>query len=323
MADRFDDILNECTERLLRGESVEQCLQHYPEQAPELEPLLRVAAAAGKAASGVEPRPEFKARVRHEVQSQLRSRSRKAEPKRIPAFQWIPRWVAVAACVAMLFVFVGGGTVAASSGSVPGDTLYPVKTATEQVQMRLTFSKGAKAKLQARFAERRAREMARLAEKGRTAQLGALGSRFAAHLTKIEQLAAQIEATDPEDGERPSNLEEVLHSNMARDLALLDAAEAKAPWRSRTAIAVAKFRLIQEYDKAIDALEELQDQQEAQDGSAGDPEEGAQSGTTGGSGLDGGSAGSAQQGQLTSTGLQVQAGPQDSAEPGARYAGSR
>jgi uncharacterized membrane protein YgcG len=314
MANRFDDILNECTGRLLRGESVEQCLQRYPEQAPELEPLLRVAAAAGKASSAVEPRPEFKARTRHEVQSRLRSKAGKAVDSRPSPIRWIPRWVAVAACVALVFVFAAGGTVAASSGSLPGDTLYPVKTATEQVQMRLTFSKAAKAKLQAKFAERRAREMARLAEKGRTAQLGALASRFKAHLAMIEQLAARMEAADSEDGERISEIREILYANMARDLALLDAAEAKAPRRARNAIAVAKFRLIQEYDKAIDALDELQSQQQVQAGSSGE----ALSGETDGGSLDGGmadggSAGSWKQGQLIGTEFQVQA----------RHAGSR
>ena len=313
MADRFDDILNECTERLLRGESVEQCLQRYPEQAPEIEPLLRVAAAAGKASSAVEPSPEFRARTRHEVQSRLRSKEWKVERKGTPALRWMPRWAMVAACLALLLVFAGGGTVAASSGSLPGDTLYPVKTATEQVQMKLTFSKAAKAKLQARFAERRTKEMARLAEKGRTAQLGAVAARFEAHLAKIEQLAAQISATEPEDGERISRLREVLNVNMATDLALLDAAEAKAPWRSRGAVAVAKFRLIQEYDKAIDALDELQNQQQAQAGSPGDAESGGtgDSGPGGGTG-DGGSAGSGQQSQLAPLGFRVQA----------RYAGT-
>jgi len=204
----------------------------------------------------------------------------------------------VAACLALLLVFAGGGTVAASSGSLPGDTLYPVKTATEQVQMKLTFSRTAKAKLQARFAERRIKEMARLAEKGRMAQLEAVAARFEAHLAKIEQLAAQISATEPEDGERISRLREVLNVNMATDLALLDAAEARAPWRARGAVAVAKFRLIQEYDKTIDALDELQNQQQAQAGSSGD----AQSGGAGR-----GSTGSEQQGQLTSMGFQVQA----------------
>jgi uncharacterized membrane protein YgcG len=213
------------------------------------------------------------------------------------------------AAVTLVFVVLLAGTttVAASSETVPGDTLYSVKTTTEQAQLKLTFSKAAKAKLQARFAERRVREMARLAEKGRMGKAAALAAKFEAHLTKIEQLAAQIEATDAEDGEKVAGLEDVLRANMARDLALLDKAEAKAPWRTRGAIAVAKFRLMQEYEKAIDALDELESQQKAQAGSSGDP----QSGGTGGSGLggdmgSGGSTGSGQQGRMTSTGFQVQ-----------------
>jgi hypothetical protein len=189
-----------------------------------------------------------------------------------------------------------------------------VKTAAERVQVKLTFSKAAKAKLQARFAERRVWETARLAQKGRLGQASSLAARFEAHLANIEQLAARIEATDAEDGKQIAKLEDVLKSNMAKDLARLDEAEAKAPWRTRQAIAVAKFRLMQEYDKAIDALDELQNQQQSQDGSAGD----AQSGGNGGSGPggdvgSGGSTGTGQQGQMTSTGFQVQA----------RYAGSR
>lgn len=311
MARRFDDILSECAERLLRGESVEQCLQHYPEQAHEIEPLLRIAAAARKTSSAIEPRPEFKARVRHEVQSKMRSRALNSQSRRTPVRTWLPRWAVATACVALVLVFLGGGTVAASSGSVPGDALYPVKTATEQVQMSLTFSKTAKAKLQARFAERRAREMARLAQKGHAARLGRLASRFEAHLAKVEQLAAQISATDPGDGERVSRLRDTLNANMARDLALLEEAEAKAPWRTRAAIAVAKFRLIQEYAKAIDGLDELQCQQQAQAGSSGETRDGSQSGAAGGSAGSGtgcgGPTGSGQQGPLSSTGEQVQA----------------
>ena len=255
----------------------------YPEQAAELEPLLRVAAAARKTASSVEPRPEFKARVRHEVQSQLRSKAFERPNRRghrrftgYPAGRpWSPAWLC--SC------FRPATTVAASSETLPGDTLYSVKTASEQVQLKLTFSKAAKARLQARFAERRVWETARLAESGRTAKVAALAARFEAHLAEIENLAAEIEATDGEDGERITELEEVLHSNMARDLALLDTAEAKAPWRARRAIVVAKFRLMQEYEKAIDALDELQNQQQGAGQSLG----GAQSGETGGSGPDG------------------------------------
>ena len=264
MARRFPDILNDCTERLLQGDSVEQCLARYPEQAAELEPLLRVALAARKTSSAVEPRPEFKARVRREVQSQLRSKWRKPEPKRAPVLHWMPRWAMAAVALVFVVLLAGTTTVVASSETVPGDTLYSVKTTTEQVQMKLSFSKAAKAKLEARFARRRVLEMARLAQKGRTAKVAALATRFEAHLAKIEQLAAQIEATDAGDGEQISEIRQVLYANRARDLALIDRAEAKAPLRYRSAIAVAKSRLIQEYDEAIAALDDLQNRQQGQ-----------------------------------------------------------
>jgi hypothetical protein len=51
---QFDDILNLCLDRILKGETVEGCLQSYPEMAKELEPLLRTAVAA-KVASEVQP----------------------------------------------------------------------------------------------------------------------------------------------------------------------------------------------------------------------------------------------------------------------------
>jgi phage gp36-like protein len=162
------------------------------------------------------------------------------------------------ACLVLVLVLAGTGTVAAASGSVPGDNLYSVKMAAEQVQWKLTFSQKAKARLQARFAERRVQEMAQLARKGRTEELEKLTSRFGAHLAKIEQLAAQIRATDSEDGERITELRQVLYVNMARDLAIIEVAEARAPVRARAAIAVARAKLMERYSEAIKALEELQ-----------------------------------------------------------------
>jgi hypothetical protein len=269
MAKRFQDILDDCIERALQGESVEQCLARYPEQAAELEPLLRVALSARTTSSAVEPRPEFKARVRHEVQSQLRAKGPNPEPKMAPVLHWMPRWAMAAVTLVFVVLLAGTTTVAASSGSLPGDTLYPVKTATEEVHMRLTFSKAAKANLQASLAERRVREIALLAAMGRTARVEALTARFEAHLENIQQLAAQIGATNPQDVRRISRLRVVLYTNMTRDVATLDAAEAKAPLRYKSAIAVAKSRLIQEYDKAIAALDDLQNQQQGQSTSTG------------------------------------------------------
>ena len=46
----FENILDGCLESVLRGESVEACLELYPDYAEELRPLLMTAAGAIKMA---------------------------------------------------------------------------------------------------------------------------------------------------------------------------------------------------------------------------------------------------------------------------------
>jgi len=64
-------ILNECIDRIIKGEMVEQCLRSYPDQAKELEPLLRTALLI-KIAFNIHPRAKFKAGARYELQATLR-----------------------------------------------------------------------------------------------------------------------------------------------------------------------------------------------------------------------------------------------------------
>ncbi|MBL7119139.1 MAG: hypothetical protein ISS53_00480 [Dehalococcoidia bacterium] len=78
----FDQILDHCIDRIAKGEDVERCLQDYPRQAAELEPLLRVAFTTCEA-SAVEPRPEFKVQARQQLSSALYRQKPKAQPGRI------------------------------------------------------------------------------------------------------------------------------------------------------------------------------------------------------------------------------------------------
>lgn len=52
-----------------------------------------------------------------------------------------------------------GGTAFASTGAKPGDLLFPIKKAEENVQLNMAFSEQAKANLQTKFAEERAQEL--------------------------------------------------------------------------------------------------------------------------------------------------------------------
>ena len=180
----FDNILNECLERLLvKGESLEQCLEHYPEQAAELRPLLETALAA-REASAIQPRPDFRARARYQFRSALKE---VAAGKSRTSWGWFPRWATVMAIVLVL-VLAGGGTVAAADSSMPDSPLYSVKLATEQVRLTLTPSQIDKARFCAELADRRVAEIAYMAEKGDTTQVELITRRLDGHLALLTVL---------------------------------------------------------------------------------------------------------------------------------------
>ena len=181
----FDDILNECLERLLvGGETIEQCLQSYPEQAAALKPLLETALIAKKALA-IQPRAEFKARARYQFRSALQEiASRRSRP----FWGWFPRWATVATIVLVLLL-VGGGTVVAAGNSMPDNTLYPVKLATEQVRLVLTPSQIGKARLCAELADRRVAEIVYMANKGDARQVELITQRLDERLAMLAVLA--------------------------------------------------------------------------------------------------------------------------------------
>jgi hypothetical protein len=73
MANDFERILDECIDRLGRGESLEACLRHYPEHAKQLEPLLR-AMAQTKAAYSFTPSVDAKREARQRFYAEMERR---------------------------------------------------------------------------------------------------------------------------------------------------------------------------------------------------------------------------------------------------------
>jgi len=181
----FNNVFNECLERLLvNGETIEQCLQSYPKYASELKPLLETALITQEA-TAIEPRPEFRDKARYQFYSALQE----MEPKKSRFFfSWQPRW-AMAVAAVLILLMVGSGTVYAASRSMPDDFLYPVKLATEQVQLLLTPSALGKAELYAKLADKRVVEIVRMADESKPEQIELTAQRLDAHLNKIADLA--------------------------------------------------------------------------------------------------------------------------------------
>jgi len=270
----FNNILDECLERLLvRGEAVEQCLVSYPEQADELEPLLRTALEA-KEALAIQPRPEFRARARYQFGSALREVKSK---RSFFSLGWQPRW-AMALSVVLITLLAGGGTVAAAGGSMPDSPLYPVKLATEQVWLTLTPSNMGRAELHAKLADRRVVEIIYMADKGDVQQVEDIARRLENHLVMVAGLGSTLEpngastvagssvapvlseeAPGDEDVNRGANnrarlkltLESHAASQQAKLQDVLEIAPESVKPALRRAIAVSETG----YEKALDALD--------------------------------------------------------------------
>jgi hypothetical protein len=163
----FDNILDDCLERVMTGgETVEQCLARYPDDAAELEPLLRTALAAREAAD-IRPSPEFRERARYQFQAAIREMETQKRPG---IFGWQPRW-ATALVAVLVLLLASGGTVAAASGSMPDEPLYQVKLATEAVRLTLTPSALGKAELYVKYTDKRVVEIIEMADEGKYQQV--------------------------------------------------------------------------------------------------------------------------------------------------------
>jgi len=99
MSRDFDEILDECIDRINSGQGIEECLASYPEHAQELEPALR-AVFDIRAAYSFTPRPAVKAAARQRFYAALDSLERKrqehrAVPRRLLRWSWA--WAGIAA----------------------------------------------------------------------------------------------------------------------------------------------------------------------------------------------------------------------------------
>ena len=264
----FNNILDECLERLLvKGETIEQCLASYPEQATELEPLLQTALAAKKT-STIQPRPEFRARARHQFRSALQEMETR---RKFRFFGWQPQW-ATAIAIVLILLLAGGGTVAAASNSMPDGTLYAVKEWTENVRLRLTLSELGKAQLYASFADKRVLEIARMAEEGKPELVRRIADRLDTHLMMLVRLIAAQEnrpetmmTPSPARAHRPpegagdgprAKLRAAVVRYAIQHPAALRAALDKAPESAKPALRHAIAISIAGYEKAIEATGE-------------------------------------------------------------------
>jgi hypothetical protein len=131
MNNELETVLDICLSQIEHGESsIDECLALYPEQAAELEPLLKAATRLSRGRDVV-PDPAYKARTRAQLSIYMQQNPQR---KRVsPIF-----WRVAIGVMTMLIAFLATGTSFAQS-ALPGDQLYDWKLTSENV-WRMTSS---------------------------------------------------------------------------------------------------------------------------------------------------------------------------------------
>jgi len=255
---KFEGILVECVDDIKAGRSsIEDCLDRYPSVREQLEPLLRIALEI-REPPDVKPSPSFKVKARVWLMDQIHGR------QAVTKWPWsrydsqvmpIPlrRRFSMASVILVIILTLsalGGGTVYAAQDSLPGDTIYTVKLATEQVRMMLPGDDVAKAERALGFVERRMGEIETLAERGRLQDmsLGVQGYNDALNTTLagIERASNRGLAT--------GNITARVAEATARHLSVLDKVYDMVPDEAKTAVAHARNVSQTGYFHALAAL---------------------------------------------------------------------
>jgi hypothetical protein len=199
----------------------DECLRQYPHLAEELRAAFDLSAAfhplEGIQASQQELR-ETKIRVLNQlpdrelvVTNPASSRYTWQTNKRRFAMTWV---IIITTLVTMM---TGTGVVFASGDALPGDTLYPVKAWTENVQLALASDEG-DAQLSLQFAQTRMEELQELLDQERYDDLDEAVSGYETQTQAMTQFMAAVQAQDPDEAVRLRSELELQLQDQARQM---------------------------------------------------------------------------------------------------------
>ena len=160
------------------------------------------------------------------------------------------------AAVIVVFLLAGGGTVAASAGSLPDESLYPMKLATERIRLALPHSDIARARLHAKFADRRFFEIARMTEKGKPGEVEWLSDRMSGHLQRVGHSFKHRAKMTPGKRAQIAELRGLLQRNDARHEDEFQKLLKEAPPQARPALRYALKMKRMGYESALQSLGE-------------------------------------------------------------------
>ena len=169
------EALESCLREIERGASIEAALLRYPDFADELRPILEASVDAANIAVALPSETVVQRNRAKVLQRGAQIREAKAKSSQRTWFVSLRRLVVTLAVLIVLSVS-GTGLVRASSATVPGDNLYPVKRTWEDVLVAFTFNVQQRDALEVDHENERLQELQELFAEGRSAKVDFNGS---------------------------------------------------------------------------------------------------------------------------------------------------
>jgi hypothetical protein len=163
MSERLYDAFEVCLSALATGVDLEACLALYPDLADELRPALQTAQRARLSAQADVPAAAMNRSRAKMLAHAGELRSKKKSFFLSGAF---PRLALASLAVVLVFFLSFNGLATVSAQALPGDGLYPVKLAAENLTLRLAPSGEVRQQLADDYQQRRTEEVRSLLSSG-------------------------------------------------------------------------------------------------------------------------------------------------------------
>jgi len=208
MSEVIEEILAKCLEQMETGASLESCLTEFPNQAAELEPLLRITQQM-KPLTNVGPRPTFARDARLELENQLaisgkavtlngRNRHTKQEPKLLFQSRFSMSMLQLIVAAVLALMATTGGAAYAANASSPGDFLHDLDLAMENARLNLSPDVWSKVQLRLEFASERLTEAQETFAKNNAPGGLEAVNEYGTEISAIAQLIGNADGADQE-----------------------------------------------------------------------------------------------------------------------------
>jgi hypothetical protein len=244
---KIEQVLQSCLDKIESGqETVESVLARYPEFAEQLRPELEIAVWLSTQKDMLNPRPGWVAASKRRVMARYQEEIQTEAP-RTGWLGWNPAWLSrfnlkavqvTFAVVLLLSLLVGGnGVVMAAQDSLPGDRLYPIKTALEKVNLAISMDETKEAQLNLEYTRRRMVEFNRLLLEGRYSDIPESLTNLE---TQVNQTIDSLDSAAEEDASQTKVLAASLEDILSDQEERLNTLITVAPDTTRPAIQKAK-----------------------------------------------------------------------------------